>query len=199
MPTGYTASVADGTVTDLEPFVLQLARGMGALIMMRDDPANAPIPEAFEPSDYSTKKLAELRAERDRLYDMSDAEAQIAADAEYAEKVAYRAKREAKHGEQRQRYEAMIRKVRAWTGAPEGIKEFGIEQLERGMDFDCALPFKHWDADPVQTTGPAWRQAALVNVAKDIEYHAAEEAKEIARTDSRNAWIVQLRKSLAPQ
>ena len=61
MPTGYTASVADGRVTEFAPFALQCARAMGALIMMRDEPHDAPIPERFEASDYYSKSLAEAR------------------------------------------------------------------------------------------------------------------------------------------
>lgn len=54
MPTGYTANVPDGIT--FEQFVWQCARGMGALVMMRDEPTGAPIPERFEPSDYNAKR-----------------------------------------------------------------------------------------------------------------------------------------------
>jgi hypothetical protein len=195
MPTGYTADVADGKVTDLKPFVLQLARGMGALIMMRDDPWDAPIPERFEPSDYHAKKLVELTAERERLYALTGEEADDEADREYIEDCASRDQYTADQAARRGRYTAMLEKVKSWEGAPEGIKEFGIEQLERGMEFDCPLPFKYY-REVKQKTGAEWRAKALEEVARQIEYHAAEDAKDRARTESRNAWIVQLRKSL---
>jgi hypothetical protein len=198
MPTGYTSRVADGTVTELEPFVLDLARGMGALITMRDEPSNAPIPERFEPSSYNADKLVGLRAERKRLYEMTDAEAEAAAVAEFAKDEAEMVSYLAKRREERSRYEAMIAKVKAWSGAPEGVKEFGLEQLERGMEFDCGKPGHELDywKKPVRLSGEDWRIAQLEKVSKDIEYHSVEDAKERARTDSRNAWIAQLRASL---
>lgn len=196
MPTGYTACVADGSVEDLPTFALQLARGMGALITMRDEPSDAPIPDQFEPSDWSAKRLEEARQERDRLYAMSDQDAQAEADREVAEYHEARVKAEAEHKERRVRYEAMIAKVRAWEGAPEGIKDFALQQLESGMDFDCGRPFRFYRDEPAGD-GVAWKAAALVEVARDIEYHAGEDAKERARTERRNAWLAQLRASLA--
>ncbi|MBI0474201.1 hypothetical protein D9601_02325 [Sphingomonas sp. MA1305] len=170
---------------------------MGATITMRDDPWDKPIPEAFEPSQWNANKLEEAKAERARLYGMSDAEAQRAADAEHREWVQARAAAEADHTARRQRYQDMLALVEQWQGAPEGIKEFGLEQLRTGMDFDCGRPFKFYQDEP-PTDGAVWKAGKLDEVARDIQYHATEDAKERARTDSRNAWIAQLRRSLEP-
>ena len=43
MPTGYTADIQDGKITTLREYALSCARAFGALIMMRDDPHDAPI------------------------------------------------------------------------------------------------------------------------------------------------------------
>lgn len=195
MPTGYTASVADGTVTDLATFAMQLARGMGACITMRDAPLDAPIPEKFELYDYHAKLLEKARTERERLYAMSDAEAQSEADREYIEFLSDRDRAEGRHATQRSNYEAMIGKVEAWSGAPEGIKEFALEQLQTGMDFDCGKSFSYWrEISP--EIGTEWRRAKLEKAQKDVEYHTVEDAKERARTEGRNAWLAQLRASL---
>lgn len=196
MPTGYTADVADGTVTELEPFVMRLARGMGALIMMRDDPSDATIPERFEPSDYHVKKLAELRAERDRVRSLSDKDAQGAADKEFADWQASKARAEAEHVERRNRYNSMIAKVVQWEGAPEGIKEFGLEQLHRGLEWDCREPFEYWSKPP-ERDAAEWREAQLAELHRQLEYHAVEDAEERERAERRNSWLAQLRKSLA--
>ena len=195
MPSAYTADVADGKISDLSTFAMQLARGMGATITMRDDPWDKPIPEAFEPSSWNANKLAEVRAERDRLYAMSDADASATAQAEHDEWAASRDAAEADHAARRERYLSMIAQVEAWQGAPEGIKEFGLEQLRAGLDFDCRQPFKFYSEEP-SVDGSAWKAAKLEKVARDIEYHAKEDAKERARTEGRNAWIAQLRRSL---
>jgi hypothetical protein len=50
MPTGYTAAVADGTITEFPDFAMQCARAFGTLVLMRDEPQDAAIPEKFEPA-----------------------------------------------------------------------------------------------------------------------------------------------------
>ncbi len=60
MPTGYTADIAKGIT--FQQYAWSCARAFGALVMMRDEPSDAPIPEAFTPSDYHVKALAEARA-----------------------------------------------------------------------------------------------------------------------------------------
>lgn len=195
MPTGYTADVADGTITDLKSFVMRLARGMGALVTMRDDAWDAPVPEKFEPGTYNAKKLIESRAERDRLQAMTNAECDAAAQAEAAAHDASEAEAKASHKERRAHYQAMIGKVEAWEGAPEGIKEFGMQQLREGMQFDCREPFKYWSERPSED-GAAWKAKRLAEVARDMMYHAKGQAEEEDRTAGRNAWLSQLRASL---
>lgn len=48
MPTGYTYGIHDGSVTTLREFALRAARGMGALLPLREAPPDAPIPRCFE-------------------------------------------------------------------------------------------------------------------------------------------------------
>lgn len=195
MPTGYTANVADGKITDLRSFAMQCARGMGALIMMRDESWSAPIPERFEPSDYYAKKVQEGKAERDALYAMSNDDADRAAKAEYQEKLAAKEAYLDGKKEMRSRYEAMIALVEAWQFAPEGLKEFMLEQLHTGMNFDCGGDGSYWEEVEL-LSGAEWKAKKLERVQQSIIRDAAEHAKEIERTESRNAWIAQLRASL---
>lgn len=195
MPTGYTADVQSGKITELEPFVMQLARGMGALVTMRDDPSDATIPERFEPSPYYAERLAASQAKVEKLRLMSDEDSQAEADAEFASRSEAEAAARARHDEQRQRYLNMIAKVEAWQGAPEGIKEFALQQLRESLQFDCREPFKYWL--PVeQQTGAEWRQQALAEALRSLEYDRKANADEISRTEGRNAWLAQLRQSL---
>ncbi len=197
MPTGYTADVVNGKITDLRTFALQCARGMGALYSMRDDPWDAPIPERFEASDYHAKKLAEATAERDRLYALTDEAATTEARAEYDEEIASIARYDAKMDEQRARYRAMIALVEPWQKAPEGLKEFMLGQLRDGMNFDCPDNYNRpYRTAPELLSGSNWRQAKIEEAQRNIEYHSVEDAKERARIDGRNAWIAQLRAAL---
>lgn len=61
MPTGYTADLHDGKDVTFDQFVKQCARGMGALVTLRDAPWDAPLPERFEPSDPCTCASCESR------------------------------------------------------------------------------------------------------------------------------------------
>src|SRR5687768_6886698 len=70
MPTGYTHPVVDGKITEFNDFALSCARAFGALITMRDDAMDAPIPEEFKPeTNYhddriaaDTKRMGEIQA-----------------------------------------------------------------------------------------------------------------------------------------
>jgi hypothetical protein len=196
MPTGYTARVASGEVTDLAPFVMQLARGMSALITMRDEPFDAPIPERFEPSTYHADEMTKAVEELTRLLAMSSSEAKAAAGAEFDEAVASHEHYSAVMYAKRERYDAMIRQLEAWQGAPPGIKEFGLQQLRESIRCDCDDPIGFAACKPNRKTRNLWRAEELAEADRQIEYHSREYANELARVQQRNAWLAQLRRSL---
>ena len=66
MPTGYTARLCDGEQT-FKDFAMLCARACGALIEMREDPMDAPIPEKIKRSSYYDEALSKAVAEYDRL------------------------------------------------------------------------------------------------------------------------------------
>lgn len=196
MPTGYTAAIADDIAFD--DFVMSCARGMGALVMMRDEPANAPIPERFEPSDYHTKKIAEATAVIDRLASMTEPEAEQAASAAHEAAIAAQAAAIHRNDTLREKYNAMLAKVEAWQAPSddhEGFKKFMAEQITSSIDFDCNNRY-YRDQKHLKLTGAEWRAQEEAKARKDISYHQAENAKEIERTEARNTWLRQLRESL---
>jgi len=50
MPTGYTLDLYDGKNITFKEFVMKCAGAFGALISMKDESLDAPIPEHLEPS-----------------------------------------------------------------------------------------------------------------------------------------------------
>jgi hypothetical protein len=59
MPTGYTSKIATGEMTSLRHFILTCARGMGALVHMRDEPSDAILPLRLEPdTSYHDDEIA---------------------------------------------------------------------------------------------------------------------------------------------
>jgi len=181
MPTGYTAAVVDGTVTDLKTFALQCARGMGALITAD--------------TEYHDRELSTARARLSELEGMDLAARTAATEAYNAEVEARNEKSVAENTEQRNRYNSMIAQVVKWKGAPEGIKEFMLDQLHRGRDFDCHDNPTEFNPKPLAVSD--WYREELRKATWAIGYHEGERAKEIARTAERNAWLRQLHDSLA--
>jgi hypothetical protein len=199
MPSGYTAAVADGI--DFEQFVMRCARGMGALIMMRDEPADAPIPERFAPSDYHIRKLEEATAALMNLRAMTGGEAEIAAEDAFSAETKRNTESVARNKELRSKYESMLAQVQAWTPPTpdhEGLKRFMTQQLTESIMFDCNDGYYEKN-QPEQKTGDEWRALQVANQLHNVEYHSREHAEEVSRTESRNQWVAALRASLETQ
>lgn len=199
MPTGYTADVITGKVATFPAFAMQCARAFGALILMRDDPLDAPIPDAFAPSGYYAKRLEENDAEAVRLASLTAEEAEQEAEADYQRAVQHREEAIREAAEARQRCEAMLAQVREWTPPTpdhEGLKRFMVEQLEETIRFDGTFTDGDWWRAE-RLTGEEWLGRQVENLARDRERHEREWAAEQERTDGRNAWVKNLRESLA--
>lgn len=198
MPTGYTADVCDGKITDFKDFAIRCARNFGACVMMREDPLDAPIPEAFQPSDYYQKALEKNRAALDRLVKMTSQEC----DAEERKE-----RGEALHAHQthadrckaiRERLLAMRSRVADWTPPTsdhEGLKKFMIQQLDETLKYDGQPGTFYLDKASIRT-GEEWRSDRIKELKHDIVYHTEEHRKEVERTNMRNTWVDQLRASL---
>src|SRR5690349_4914266 len=138
MPTGYTAAITKDM--PLETFVWLCARAFGALVTMRDDPMDAPIPQKLEPSAHyrdslerARKRLLEVQAwtPEDALADLVRRREQ-----EDANMAKYRAERE----ETRRGYVRMLSLVEAWqppTPDHWELKKFMLEQITGSIKFDC--------------------------------------------------------------
>lgn len=195
MPTGYTAELNRGEQS-FEDYVWGVARGFGALVMMRDEPQGAPIPDEFRPSDYHEKKLKAAQEALAALDRLTLVEASKRALAEREAEVARRNKYREERAEIRARYEAMLEQARAWvppTADHVGLKETMVEQLERSIEFDCSDIYPD---DPPVLLAQDWLDNERQGLLRDVEYHAAEDAKEIERARMRTAWVRALRESL---
>lgn len=196
MPTGYTHDLYEGKDVTVSDFILGCARAFGALVTMRDDPKDAPIPDRFEPSDHHIRALAAAEAVLREMETISVEEMDRRSQADYAE--ALRRWRERRHQaqERRTRYEAMLREVRAWTPPTpdhEGLRAFMIEQLERSIEFDCSMKY---DDRPELLPPGAWQVQQIEKAQRDVEYHRREYEREVERNRERTEWVRALRESL---
>lgn len=197
MPTGYTAPVADGEVTEFADFAMECARAFGALVTMRDSP-EATIPDEFEPNtSYHDEKLAKAKADLEMISAMSAEECRRQAEAAFEKVREQRLEAGLERTAQLGRYEAMLAKVRQWTPpTPDhvGLKDFMVQQIEESIRFDCS-PI-NWPEYP-QLAPEEWRAERLAKAQRDIEYHTEERAKEVKRARERTEWVRALRQSLA--
>lgn len=197
MPTGYTAQVEDGTVTELRDYMLICARAFGALISMRDDPMDAPIPEKLEASTgYYDEQIAALTNEISRLSAMTADEALTASLAANDETRRLHREYEAADQLRLDRHLAMADKVKAWEPpSPDHIeyKAFMLQQLEvssRWLGTKRELP--------PMPVGDEWRKQFLADLAERLESAQKNRAEEIERTASRQKWLDDLRSALPP-
>lgn len=196
MPTGYTADVQSGKVTDFREFAWQCARAFGALILMRDDPTGAPIPQRFEPeTKFYDRMIEDGKKARAELKDMSIEHAAKEAAAEHRDALAAWNSRRIERDAEKLRYLSMIEKVQAWQPpSPEhqGMKDFMLEQLNSSLKFDCT----EYSGPPEPMTATAWLARKNEKAVRDISYGIENREREIERTESRNRWLAQLRDSL---
>lgn len=197
MPTGYTAGVRDGTVTDFSVFALQCARAFGALVLLRDESMDAPIPKAFEPCGYHADAERMARLECERLKGMSAEDISVEHRAAMDQAIVRSQERDHRDSLVVDRYQTMLAKVRAWTPpTPEhdGLKKFMIEQLEKSIEWDGPMEPRY--GEEIETDTEKWHTQRLRQATKDIGRHKVEYAREVERTNQRNAWVNALRESL---
>lgn len=193
MPTGYTADVVDGKVTDFRTFALRCARAFGACIDMRDDPMDREPPETVEPSRYCEN--AAQRARERLVFLDSLTEADIAKHAAKAHEDALESWRSAcdRYGTENARLKAMERKVLAWkppTAEHVGMRDFMLEQLR--ISQNDWMPEK-----PQPETPEEWFKREQEEARRSLERNVAEQKKDDERAASRTKWLKDLRESLA--
>ena len=142
MPTGYTAPIYEGEEMTFEQFALRCARSFGALVSMRDEPIDAPIPDEFKVDAYYQKDYEEAKAAYENFIQNPPTDEEL--EKSYARYVQKETDRAQKANEERalgrKRYEAMLTKVLKWEPpTPEhvNLKDFMIGQLKDSIDFDC--------------------------------------------------------------
>lgn len=195
MPTGYTAAIADGI--DFEQFVLRCAHAFGALVTLRDSGADSPIPE-FKPESYHSTALGEAKRHLATLRKMGAKQADAEAEKEWARQSTEHDRYVKGKRTLRAKYEAMLKQVEAWkppTHDHQGLKKFMAEQLITSIEHDCDESYDERYA-PKHLTGGAWLARKTAEAERNINYHTAEYAKEVARCAERNEWVRALRASL---
>ncbi|KKN34696.1 hypothetical protein LCGC14_0791230 [marine sediment metagenome] len=196
MPTGYTGDIAKGIT--FKQFALGCSRAFGALITMRDDSTDKPIPDEFLPSVYHAEALVEAKAELERVEKISLSEALDLAEEEYeAEKRHIDSAVEA-NSKLMAQYNAMLEQAQAWQPPTPGhneLKEFMVKQIKSSIEFD-GMGAYYKENPAVRVLAADWLEQKRAKALKDIDYHTKEYKKEVDRVNGRNQWVKALRNSL---
>jgi len=97
----------------------------------------------------------------------------------------------------RERYEAMLAQVKAWTpptSEHQGLKDFMVEQLEESIDFDCGTDYL---TVPERLTGAAHKEQQLHSARWNVYYHTEHGEADKKRANERTTWVRALRQSFA--
>lgn len=197
MPTGYTAPIRDGMT--FEAFVMNCARAFGALIELRDD-MTAPIPDAFQPSEYHATALEQAKKDLAVLDTMTVAEARRRAVQECSDAKDAARESVAKQEADRAKYDAMLVSVRAWTPPTknhEGLKTFMVQQIEESIKFDCESSWAAQELRREPLSGAAWKEQKREQLTRDVAYHQEHHEDDVRRAAERTAWVRALRDSLS--
>lgn len=194
MPTGYTSIIEEKDAT-FEEYVWRCARAFGALVTLRDDSLDVPVPAELKPSQHHAEWAAEARAKLDRLANLIAEEAERLAREDYERRAAAHRERVENGAKVAARYAAMRAKVADWQPpTPEhvGLKEFMLQQIDL-----CAKDgFAPYDGPPRHEPVRAWVERQRAEAAADVLRYEAGQREEEARTAKRNEWIAALRASV---
>ena len=193
MPTGYTADVQSGKVTDFAEFAMNCARAFGACIALRDLPKE-PIPDEFKSRTHNAVWAEQARAELQALLEMTPSQIAEACESDYQSRLKSHRETQERNRVELRRYTDMLAKVEAWnppTADHVELKQFMLEQLRDSIKFDI-----HEFDEPKRETVADWQIARVSDLRKTIARNERCQREEDDRTASRNEWIAELRKSL---
>jgi hypothetical protein len=195
MPTGYTAPLYEGEPITFAEFASRCARVFGALVEMRDEPIDAPLPEQITVDSYYGKAVIEARSELEALLCLTPEEIDRRAEADYSEALAEHERSRKERAALLGRYESMLAEVNAWTPPTpehERLKAFMQEQITESIRFDCGRE----PEAPQRLTGAEWYHREVEYASRRFARNLEAHSEAVERAKERNAWLQALRGSL---
>ena len=201
MPSGFTEGVQKGEITEFPDFVRRCARGMGALIMMRDEPLDAPLPERIKPDlGYERKHLTEQTAELAEVAAWDPETAEAKANSAYVQEMIRFLKSSREARQERTRYTGMLTQVEAWEPPSEdhvGLKDFMTEQLTQSIQFDTGYWSDPEERRPQRMTGEEYKAQHVEYLARGVARSTERLFETLDGAEGRDEWLQQLQGSLA--
>ena len=195
MSTGYTAVIGEKEDVSFREFALKCSRAFGALVEMRDEPMDAPIPSEFKPSSYHKDEFAKACKAFYGSMGMRNDEAERLANKDYVSQLESHAEYVEKNRALSVKYGGMLAKVAKWQSPSsdhDNYRDFMISQSEESLQHDCG--YEH--EAPKKLTGAEYRSNLVERAKRDMGYHKKEFASEVKRAKERAKWVQDLVSSL---
>lgn len=195
MPTGYTYKLVEEGET-FEEFAMRCARAFGALIRMREEPMDAPIPDTIEPNDYHMKELATAQELVATLEAMGPQERELYGENAKAEEIArYETLIEEARMKQ-SRLDQMQKLVEGWrvTKPLEDLREFMLDQLSRSAE---STDYYENKLQALQSRpASVYHPKALEEAKESIVHHSREYERSVVSAAAATKWLRDLRECL---
>lgn len=198
MPTGYTACIEDGKITNAKDFILLCTRAFGVAYDVMEEPLSVPTPIEFKPDlEYHTKRLEEELKEKERLLNISD-EAFHKEMMELRENSIKNATEHLRLSQELDaKYEAILKDIEGWD-PPDDYKElkaFAIEQIKISRP-DLEWQKKYIENCMVEDPDDLIKKDLLGNCERSIEYHQEAIKDEIKKAEEKTKFMKNLIESL---
>lgn len=205
MPTGYTYPIYDGTVTDFKSFVWRCAKGMGAMLLDRDN---------NRPADWvpTHEEILEIAGKNEQYHDVELDRAKTVLEAylgrtEESWQQAYVRDKEKKQQEYeasysknkdiQERYKKMLEQVKTWVPPSSDhheFKELMMEQLAKSLEFDAYEP-----SPPVVVSLEKYKEKCFADILRSVNYHQEKLVQNRRRIQERREWMEKLARSLGQE
>ena len=194
MPTGYTAPITDGIT--FKEYALGCARAFGALVMMRDDPTGAPIPDAWAVDSYHYTELEKARTELEHFKNLEYEDVEKKYEEYYKASVESYNRTKLEKQALEVKYLRMLADVKEYVAPSDDhveFKKFMTDQIVQSIEWDCDMKYHNLPrrVDPLD-----WWSEQVLYLKRAVESRSENLDEEIERINKRNLWIKQLKESL---
>lgn len=192
MPTGFTEPIYNGEDITFEQFANSCLRNFGIYLRFKNQCLSRyEIPNKIRPSDYCKKRYEKAKAEYEEHLATPKTKEEL--EAEYYiyvnDVIKGNENRVKKNEALKNRYNAMLSKVRSWVPPSEDynvIKEFMESQLINSLDFDC----RHVYVEDIMPKDE-WiqKQSNRTDLIESMKYNLEHYNKSVVAAENDTQWL----------
>lgn len=204
MPTGYTAFIEDGKITNGKDFLKLCIRAFGVCADQREEPLSITLRTQFGIDDFYQRHLENIETDIKKYESISDEELYEERKSSLEGEI-IRCKNKIKQINERNELYSKIRsEIKKWvapTSEHNGIKEFALEQIDISIEntdyvkrslIEAKKSLKNLSMDSISEI----RRDMIAGFEKDRSYYQNKITEERNRIDSRNLFMKQFLDSL---